>query len=179
MPTFTTESSCNKWLPDDNLIFLMLQPRGAAQSGLWKLFPQTLQHSCKVASALIVFSLLANPLFFFSSPHSDPDEAPTFVLCVLWRSYMKFAHSSSEFGPTSGLCPEFLRFKAFVYIHICLGTFSFYLLWSNLHHLCCGSDCDCHIVLLKTWKSKTLGRTVEFYGLFHLLLYNKSKRRMP
>lgn len=65
----------------------MLQPHGGAQSGSWKLFPQTLQHSRKLAAALIRFRLLANPVF--SPPHSDTDD----VLCVLWQSYMKIAHS--------------------------------------------------------------------------------------
>lgn len=151
----------------------MLQPHGGAQSGSWKLFPQTLQHSRKLAAALTRFSLLANPLFF--PPHSDSDEAQNFVLCVLWRSYMKIAHSGNEFRPTSGLCLECLRFKGHGYIHICLQTFIFYLLWSNIQYLCCGSDLDCHIVLLKTWKTKTLGERVEFYGLFHLVFQNKSK----
>lgn len=70
----------------------MLQPHGGAQTGSWKLFPQTLQHSRKLAAALIRFSLLANPLFFFP-PHSNTDEAQNLFFCDLWRSYMKIAHS--------------------------------------------------------------------------------------
>lgn len=50
--------------------------------------------------------------------------------------------------------------------------FTFYLVWSNSHY---GSDCECQIVLLKAWKTKTLGRKVEILWAFFLDLNNKSK----
>lgn len=71
----------------------MLQPCGAARWLIEVISPDSAAFMQSCSSSDCVQSVGKSTLSFFFS-HSDTDEALISVLCILWLSYIRIAHSS-------------------------------------------------------------------------------------